>query len=1087
MKLKPQLILAAWALLTPAAALLGQVQITLPVPIHLETFDSVEEGKLPPGWSVVNFTDEVTPGEDLDDPKSDSYKNWVVISKERVLSNAWEGPRRLSIAPSQFVNGVLVTNIMEGRFIYAESDVRGGSQVQYLFSPDFDLTGKSSIFLSFHSMYEQNQDSIGSVEYSVDQGNTWLPIIYMIDGPDIKRAADGSVDGYETLNAINADTAALIDPVTGEDVGRRYGAFIGVSSNRWSTLGSFISARVNDDSVESKRIELFKLDKADNQSKVRIRFAQAGTGSWYFGVDNFGLYSIVQTKAGRPTVKVPAEVSFFDATTFTGSAFVPATPGQTHGLSVWQISDSPAFGVDKGLANVSETYSSSKNLTSLSVLLGRVVPGQTYYVSVQYKDASGAGSDFSEPVAFKVTGTFPSPLFSETFESTAPGEVPTGWTATHQTDGETGAFDPADFRSDNYLNWTVVPFDVLTTFGGDRVNNTTVVNGKSLYAVSDGRTGNQIQIITTPDLNLAGKNNIWLSYKSNYKQNQDSFGGVEYSVDGGVTWLPVIYMIDTPDISIGADGSIDAAKTLTTTAGDIAKVIDSATSERVAAGSYGDFILAKPLASLGAFISGRLNDNDNESKRIERFRLTAADNQAKVRLRFVQAGTDSWFWGIDDVGLYSIAPSTPAKTEPDAPTISLPASLSFLDKNLTFTGSAFSGILPADANAQTILQISAAADINPTNGFSAVLVVVTNSAGATAISASAERLFPGQTYHVAMQYKDKNGVTSRFSTPVSFTVAALGAPIYFEDFESTSDFGVPAGWTLSNQTDTVTAGLDPANPKSDSYKDWIVVPFSTLTALGGGRADFPSVVSGKSLYSESDNRGGNQIQVALSPVYDLRGRSDVSIAFKSNYVQNQDSIGVLEYTVDGRATWLPLSYLVNDKPSNTDVVRVAGVIDPVATLNTTAGDIAKSIDPATGSRVAAGKYADFILASPISALGPFISGRIDDDKTESRRYERFSLPAAANQAAVQFRFVQAGTGSWWWAIDDLGIYGSGAALPKIAFARQGGNIVLTWGAGAVLQSAPAVTGPWTNVDGASSGFSAPVSDQQRYFRLNVGF
>ena len=30
-------------------------------------------------------------------------------------------------------------------------------------------------------------------------------------------------------------------------------------------------------------MELFRLTQADNQAKVRLRFAQAGTGSWYFG------------------------------------------------------------------------------------------------------------------------------------------------------------------------------------------------------------------------------------------------------------------------------------------------------------------------------------------------------------------------------------------------------------------------------------------------------------------------------------------------------------------------------------------------------------------------------------------------------------------------------------------------------------------------------------------------------------------------------------------------------------------------------------------------------------------------------------
>jgi len=241
-------------------------------------------------------------------------------------------------------------------------------------------------------------------------------------------------------------------------------------------------------------------------------------------------------------------------------------------------------------------------------------------------------------------------------------------------------------------------------------------------------------------------------------------------------------------------------------------------------------------------------------------------------------------------------------------------------------------------------------------------------------------------------------------------VGDLPAPVYLEDFESAADGEVPSGWTRTNQTDARTAGLDINDPNSDTYLDWVVVSFEVLQALGNDRPD-ANVVSGKSIYAESDNRGGNQIQYLLTPEYDLSGHDNVWVAFKSNYKQNQDNIGVLEYTTDGGVTWLPIIYLINDRASNSDIVRNAdGTIDVVATLATTTGDIAKVIDPATGERVAAGKYADFILAEPIDSLGPFISGRIDDDGTESKRFERFRIAAADGQAQVQFRLVQAGCG-----------------------------------------------------------------------------
>lgn len=1088
MKLRINKTLLSLALLSSSLSLQAQVQITLPAPIVRETFDSVDEGKLPTGWSVVNYTDSINAVEDLDDPKSDSYLNWVVISRDRVKSigtaGGWEGDRRLNVAPNQFLNGVAVTNLVEGKFLYAESDTRSGNQVQYLFSPDFNLAGKSNVYVFYNSIYEQNQDSIGSVEYSIDEGKTWLPIIYMVDAADIIRQADGKIDGYATLNEPRGDTAKYTDPITGEDKGGYYGAFIGVSSNLWSTLGPLISGRINDDPIESKRIELFRLPQADNQAKVRFRFAQGGTGSWYFGIDNFGLYSISQSKPAKPTIAGPAAIGFFESANFTGSAFKGTAAGQTHGLSIWQISTSASLVADKGFSSVLESYSSPKNLTSLSVLPGRVRPGGTYFASVQYKDQSGAASDFADPISFTVNSSFPTPIVLEDFESTPEGTVPKGWTAENQTDGGGVGEDPSDFRSDTYLNWSVVTYDHLTGFGAERITDTNVVSGKSLYANSDSRTGNQIQYVTTSDFNLTGKTDIWLSFKSNYMQNQDSFGGLEYSIDGGKTWLPIVYMMDQSDVSYKTDGSVDAVKTLTTTYGDVAKVIDPATGDRVAAGKYGDFILAKPLDSLGPFISGRINDDAIESKRIERFRLTAADNQAKVRLRFAQTGTDSWFWGVDDVGLYSVPATATSKTKPDAPKITLPASLTLLDATLTFTGSAFAGIKSTDLNAQTVLQISVNSTLVASTGFTNVLASVTSSTGATSISVPPGRLFPGQTYYVTMQYQDQSGNKSDFATPVSFTIAAPTAPIYFEDFESTADFGVPSGWTVSNQTDVGTAGANPADPKSDTYKDWVVVPLSTLTTFAGGRAD-TNVVSGKSIYAESDNRSGNQIQVLLSPAFDLRGRNNVTLAFKSNYVQNQDSIGVLEYTADGGNNWLPITYLIDDKATGGDVVRTNGVIDATATLTKTASDIAKIIDPATGQRVAAGKYGDFILAKPLDALGPYISGRIDDDKVESRRYERFRLTGADNQAKVQFRFVQAGTGSWWWGIDDFGIYGGGASGPTLSASKQGNNLVISWAGTGTLQSADSVTGPWADVSASKSPQTVTPSGQAKFYRLKL--
>ena len=247
----------------------------------------------------MNYTSGGTGVFDLNDPGSDSYLGWTTISRARVLSAAWNSERRLAVS-FQVVNNQVVTQLVDNRFAYAESDNRSGSQVQYLFSPDYNLAGKTNVYLSFNSIYEQNQDSIGAVEYSVDGGTSWRPVVYYLAPGDIV-STNGAVDAVATFSAPQGDTATYTDPVTSEQAGGTYGAFIAAPIT--AELGAFIAPRGDDDAIDGKRVEIFRLPGADNQSRVRLRFAQAGTASWYFGVDNVGFYSITQVAPPAITVQ----------------------------------------------------------------------------------------------------------------------------------------------------------------------------------------------------------------------------------------------------------------------------------------------------------------------------------------------------------------------------------------------------------------------------------------------------------------------------------------------------------------------------------------------------------------------------------------------------------------------------------------------------------------------------------------------------------------------------------------------------------------------------------------------------------------
>jgi hypothetical protein len=294
------------------------VSLTTGPPIYLETFDGIAEGSLPAGWSVTNATDSDIPGLDLNDFHSDSYLDWVVISRS-TLSNLWNaipgGTDYFSVtnvAPNQVVNNTLVTDLISNNFILAASSSRVGNQVQTLFTRDYDLTGNTNVYLIFNALYAQNQDSIGAIEYSINGGVTWLPALYLLDSPDILRDGQGNIDASNTMAFNYTGNNFETPPPPGN-----YGAFIGVAQSEWPNLAPYLSARINDDLTSSKRVEIVRLAQADNQPAVRFRIAQAGNNSWYFGIDQFGLYSLstidpplITTQPASQTVAVGNSGSF---------------------------------------------------------------------------------------------------------------------------------------------------------------------------------------------------------------------------------------------------------------------------------------------------------------------------------------------------------------------------------------------------------------------------------------------------------------------------------------------------------------------------------------------------------------------------------------------------------------------------------------------------------------------------------------------------------------------------------------------------------------------------------------------------------
>ncbi|HJO09381.1 MAG TPA: hypothetical protein QGH16_05990, partial [Verrucomicrobiota bacterium] len=154
-------------------------QLEMPDPLYFENFDGIEEFELPEDWEVVNLSQEINTELEPDDFTSAYYEGWVNVSLSRWKNSPYWGEKSTRPAPPVFVNGARQT--LEGNALVADSASRDGHFITFLYTVDYDLSKHKDVHLGLYSHYTQNQDSFGSIEYSLDQGETWLPVVYMLD------------------------------------------------------------------------------------------------------------------------------------------------------------------------------------------------------------------------------------------------------------------------------------------------------------------------------------------------------------------------------------------------------------------------------------------------------------------------------------------------------------------------------------------------------------------------------------------------------------------------------------------------------------------------------------------------------------------------------------------------------------------------------------------------------------------------------------------------------------------------------------------------------------------------------------------
>jgi hypothetical protein len=226
------------------------------------------------------------------------------------------------------------------------------------------------------------------------------------------------------------------------------------------------------------------------------------------------------------------------------------------------------------------------------------------------------------------------------------------------------------------------------------------------------------------------------------------------------------------------------------------------------------------------------------------------------------------------------------------------------------------------------------------------------------VSASITTFQPPNSVHTLSLVWSDSVAGSKTNT-WSFTVQTyqnvnLPTPFYFEDFnglteDSSGPGPLPPGWTVSNLTTPGNAGYNMDDRNSDSYMNWVLVSSSRFSTWSHERTDLPPIVlngtvltsltDGNLMWAESDQRcnGCNgQFQEMYTADINCTGKTNVFVAWKSIYEQNQDNLNCCEYSIDQGANWLPVLYMFDSTGPN--IILTNGVIDVGQTFSKLAPD-----------------------------------------------------------------------------------------------------------------------------------------------------
>ncbi|MBI3850428.1 MAG: hypothetical protein HY298_09085 [Verrucomicrobia bacterium] len=392
----------------------------------------------------------------------------------------------------------------------------------------------------------------------------------------------------------------------------------------------------------------------------------------------------------------------------------------------------------------------------------------------------------------------------------------------------------------------------------------------------------------------------------------------------------------------------------------------------------------------------------------------------------------------------------------------------------------------------------------------AVLTVIVDNTPPTLVSARRAYLEPTQvsvsfdeavspaTATVATNYSINNGLTvlqatmglnaSNVVLRFNAGIAAMSAPTL--TVNHVTDL---LGNSIANNSQVIvsvpaSSALPPVN--SDLVL-WLAADKGVSTKPDGHSATNWTDLSGAPLeHSGADTQGSPQLAVANfntgpNPVVRFDGTSGFILDNPADFNLNQFSVYVVGSVNNGVASsefianWAGLAFGISDGvPGRVKFVTFDGTtvhsMEPVgASLgNHVPTQLTGTFDGnkklyVNGTLVGSETNLTVSYSSTFTVVGMLFFGGAQFLVGDIAEILVYSKVDDAQRASVENYLYQK--------------YFAGA--PTLAIARSGGNVVLTWWGGGVLQSAPAVTGPFTDIPGSTSPYTNAPSGTAQFFRI----